>query len=485
MVLKSNRTRLKLEYRAASASFRGAATELSVELNLPDVSVLTSATRQLEEIALEVCGELARYSRKVGKSPETAKSFEALVELPISLWPTQFREPLESLREVIERAGQPAAIPFAKLRSWLPAFSEVTRPKLRSLSMSLAGAGLGMEPDVRFGGSAPAADARVVLFARDPKITETEPTPRYLAAALTLHLGVAVMAADGEVADSEKNLLMRQLEEWLHLDNAERQRLHAHLRFLMAQPPKLTGLKAKIDMLDGAARAAVADFLAAVAQADGKATPQEIKTLEKIFKLLRLDASEVFSKLHVAAPEPVTVRGSGVTERDYRIPRPPPSQVEPAKAASPARRGKATKAAGGIQLDPEKVAALQKESERVAVILARVFDSPAPEPEPEEDPVMSDPETTEDAVSKQGSGRLALDARHSAFLEILLTRHQWQRTELEELAEDRALMLDGALERINDAAFERHEAALFEGENPIELNPDVVQEILSGEHETA
>ena len=56
----------------------------------------------------------------------------------------------------------------------------------------------------------------------------------------------------------------------------------------------------------------------------------------------------------------------------------------------------------------------------------------------------------------------------------LLARAHWTRAELEELCADRGLMTDGALERLNEAAFERHDLPLLEGDEPLELNPELL-----------
>ena len=57
---------------------------------------------------------------------------------------------------------------------------------------------------------------------------------------------------------------------------------------------------------------------------------------------------------------------------------------------------------------------------------------------------------------------LNLDPGHSRLLEVLLQRTEWKRAELEELCNERDLMVDGAIEIINQAAFERFDQALIE-----------------------
>jgi TerB-C domain len=71
---------------------------------------------------------------------------------------------------------------------------------------------------------------------------------------------------------------------------------------------------------------------------------------------------------------------------------------------------------------------------------------------------------------------IGLDVAHSTFLQILSQQLHWSR---EDLAQKTDLLLDGALEVINEVAFDRCDEALTDGEDPIELNPDVLQVLLS------
>jgi TerB-C domain len=72
-----------------------------------------------------------------------------------------------------------------------------------------------------------------------------------------------------------------------------------------------------------------------------------------------------------------------------------------------------------------------------------------------------------------------LDEAHASFLRILSQQPSWNRQDLVKVAQNNGLLLDGVLEVINEAAIERCDDALTEGEDPIELNPDVLQELLS------
>jgi hypothetical protein len=72
-------------------------------------------------------------------------------------------------------------------------------------------------------------------------------------------------------------------------------------------------------------------------------------------------------------------------------------------------------------------------------------------------------------------GILGLDADHSAFVRLLVTRSSWLRNELADAAADMELMLDGALEHINEAALDALEAPLTEGDDPIEINKEILE----------
>ena len=455
MALPRNQTLLKLDHRPASPTFGHGSSGQSVKLDLSDVTVLSSPVKKLQELAETCSSQLDSYSRFIGKNEELVGSFDAMVELPLVLWPAEVRKPIEETKDMVDHTGKPLALPFEKMLGWLPKWQLINKQKLKSLYRALGEVGLGMEPDVRFNGGIPAAASTVVLFADDKGPSTSVPTPSYAAAALTLQLATAVAGADGHSSDVEIGTLTRQLEEWLHLGESERRRLHARLLLMLSDPPKIAGLKSRIETMDAQQREAIGGFLALVALADSQVTPAEIKVLEKTFRLLGLDPKSVYSMVHVAVTEPVTIRPADLTPGGHAIPLRPKS-----------------KPGFAFKLDPAKVAALQADSERVAALLRTIFDQPVPE---QEAPAV-DPEP--DEAQPQELLLPGLDKDHSSLVRTLLGRAHWSRAELEELAADRGFMLDGVLEQINDATFSQHNKPLFEGEDPIEINQEVARELL-------
>jgi hypothetical protein len=70
-----------------------------------------------------------------------------------------------------------------------------------------------------------------------------------------------------------------------------------------------------------------------------------------------------------------------------------------------------------------------------------------------------------------------MDTESTVFASRLIEKASWTRSELEQLASEMNILLDGTLETINDASFEAFGQAFFEGEDPIEINKQVLEEI--------
>jgi uncharacterized tellurite resistance protein B-like protein len=310
-----------------------------------------------------------------------------------------------------------------------------------ALADFLARRGYGLEPDMRFGGPAP-GDGPAVLFRLPEGSGQIPgPNPAYHAAAVLLHLAAALSAADGQVSVREERHLLAHLETALHLSMEERTRLKAHLRWLLADPPGLTGLKRRVAPLSQGQRRGIGQFLITVAGADGHVEAEELKLLTRIYNLLGLEAQWVYSDVHALASAEA------------------PPAAEPVRPAEPA---------GGFALDLRKVQAKLAETEQVSSLLEGIFrEEAAPAP-----PVPPDTGALRLPIPETG-----LDAAHSELLRRLAGKDAWPRVEIERLAGELGLLPDGALEVINEAAFARCGAPLLEGDEMIEIDRQVLEEI--------
>jgi uncharacterized tellurite resistance protein B-like protein len=437
--LPRNKTKLKLVYTPASAALRGSKDLMMATGDLPDVSILTGPIEKLRSIGQAVTDELDSYSRLLGRSPEARSTLEATLMLPPALWAESMQAAIRTLVDLMVEGR--LDITFKDLLTTLGASGAPSKDFVISLASALEVGNIAMEPDVLAGAKIPKSDQIIVLFMVPPGDPPARDTRGYEVAALTLQLSAVVASADGKFCEVEETHLRQQVERWSHLLPSQRHRLLAHLHWLTFTSINSATLKQKVAPLGVEARDAIGAFMVKVALADGMVLPAEVKALEKIYKLLGIDSTKVFSAVHGAAS------GMG--------------------AVSPAKSDTAR-----FKLDQARVAELQRDTEKVSALLSNIF------VEDESSPVISPVSTIDrEEESAVKAGLWGLDEVHSTFARTLLGRPQWTRRELIDLATDLDLMVDGALERINDAAFEAVDMAITEGEDPIDINIDIVEKL--------
>ena len=438
LVLPKNRTKLKFVYQAASAGLRGANITMDFG-DVSDVMALTAPIRKLMEIAHQCTDELSSYSRLVGKDPGAAGTLEGLLLLPATIWPPATKAKLRAL--IAQMLEGRLSLSLKELLTALGGSNQaVNRDRVCGLARALEGAEIGMEPHVLAGAKTPREQDTVVLFAQPVMESNIGSRAEYQTAALTLQLASAVAQADGVFHDREIAHLRAEIEGWAHLTLAERRRLHAHLQWLTVSSMNLTSLKKKLEPLSKAGREMLAVFMATLAHSDGYVSPEEVKFLEKVYKILGVESKRVFSDIHTA--------GSGGT------------LVSTAHAEKQ-----------GFRLNAERIAALREDTTRVSALLSKIF---VEEADSTPVPKTSD---SEPELESEADAPLGLDKDHSTLLRLLLSRPEWTRAEMEDAAADLDLMLDGAMEQINEAAFEAFDEPLLEGADPISVNTKLLEKI--------
>jgi uncharacterized protein/uncharacterized tellurite resistance protein B-like protein len=469
--LSVNRTKLKVSYRPASAGLlsKNFTSDFG---ELPDVTTVVTPLKKLQGVIDQTAANLEKYSRFIGRHADRAESLEATILLPKELWSTTVKVAVSILDA---RVGTGMLV--VRLGELLSAFggSEApTREMLKDLFGVLRLRSIGVEPDVLSGAKTPKADDSVVLFrlAADEVDMNSAARSAYAAVAVMLDLAIALASADGQITGREVQFLNRQVNTWSHVGESAQRRLRARLRLGIVYPPTIASLKRRIEPLPAAARTALAKLLAGLAMADGKLDPAEVKHLEKVYTLLGIEGKTLYAELHgvAAAAERSTAGLSTTGLAPTQI-----AQASPNRLPTQLTTGdKATPDSGGMHLDPARIAALQAESEQVTALLSKVFEEEAP-------PALPSAISAKDAQPEEPSAGtpllLGLDAEHSAFLRVLLTRHSWSRAELNDIAADMEMMLDGALERVNEAALDKFDARLSEGDDPIEIEQDLMESV--------
>lgn len=459
LVLQPTGDRIELEYRPASAGF-GGRVEATLG-DLPDVTSSEADRSRLREVADACTDALDSYSRYLGRHPDGRGAPEAVSLLPQPILRSHGGPTVESLNGWVTAVLGNETLTSIELDGlvshWSPADAgqRLGKVKLVALASLLAKLGFGMEPDVRFGAPKPKPGDHAVLF-RLPPDAPSAPSPGYTDAALQVRLSGLLAASDGTVSEDERRLLANHLEESVGLDSAERTRVEASLVWVGTTGQQFTGLKNKIESLDGHERETLGHFLVEVAATDGNITPDEITTLTKLFRLLGLKEGGVYSSIHaleVGEDAPVTIRVADLGGGGHQI-SPQPSST-------------------GVRIDPARLSARRAETAEVAALLSSVFAE-----EQELDRPVSTSASADPILDGSVDLVLGLDTPHSALVAAVASQASWSRAELDELVAEHALpLVDGAIDRVNDAVFELCGELLLEGDDPWEVNTYALREI--------
>jgi len=483
--------------------------------DLPDVLEEPRATRELGVLVDSVTDALTPYSRWLARTPGGLGSLASITLLPtelLDLDPGPLRHLLTWANAHLD--GQFAAVIDASEFSafWSTANpAGMSREEAVSLALILARAGLGVEPDVRFGGPA-LAPGPAVLFRLDREAADT-PSAGYLAATTMLHLAAVVALATGQGGtptdrgatrqersrsrvnaeigtasgvrsdpDDSTNVIITGLAAEVDLSVTERSRLAARLRWLFASGAALTRPDRRISALTAAEREAAGYFLISVALAGPVVAPATVTALTRAYRLLGLDPDLVYRRLHqrsagqseaaasgpglAPADGPVVVRRVRPGPPGHPLPRIPPAKGTASTEAAP---GAAPDAGPGVQLSQEAIARKMTETAAVSTLLATIFT--------DEEPAAGAPAAPGNGASQGRPG--GLDQAHGRLLGELATRPSWSHADFAELAAKHGVMPSGALDVINEVAMETAGEPVVEGDDELTVNGDALQELLA------
>lgn len=455
VVLKPNRSRIVHRYRPASSSFGG--QEVRVELDLPDPTQVTGPWNRLHAVADRCCQDLDSYRRLVARRPEARGGPEAFAMLPAELnaaLPTSIAG-LQTWTDSQLAHGDIATADGATLlRLWQEAGGDTARPRPTAVAIAqvLGKWGVGIEPDTRFTGPPIASNGRVVLF-RNPAPTVDTPSEAFAGAALASQLCAAIAMADGQLHADEVHAVDRHLALAPELDESERRRLLAHFHWSLEKPPSVATLSRRLRQLAPDARAMIAGLVLRLVAGDGHADPAEVKLLARLYKALDLDPGRVHADIHR------TLAGDPAVSDD-------PAVVLPGREHTGFGIPPRPSTSSTVTLDHARIRLRVEESARVATMLGTIFADDEAQPRA----TLTTP--------PEASGLAGLDRAHSTLLRSLGGIRSISRTNFEVLAAEANVLPDGAVETLNDAAFARADAPLCEGDDPIDLDQQVLEVML-------
>lgn len=389
----------------------------------PNTFERRTPARKVATLLQEVIDELDSYSRWLGRSEAIAGALTGLALLPAGILDADHPklQPLASWLATVVDDPKGTAITGHELiiRTLGQPSKRLSKAKSQQVAAILAVLGYGVEPDARIGGAAIPGESSIVLFRSDDGI-ELPTSPAYDLATIFVHLSALVGTSDSALTAAEADALDARLSKLFTLTTAERDRLRAHLRWLVSAPVSTSGLKTRLARFSPEHRAFLGDVLVSISTADIAIQPAEIDALRRVFRMLGLDPATITSKVHAT--------------------------LTTGSAARPQRRSSARR------LDPERIRRTQQETAEVSDLLAGIFvDEPVTIPTPPPEP--------EAASTIDG-----LDAVHARLATALAAHDAWTREAYEELAGSFGLMPAGALDTLNEWALDAIDEPLADDE---------------------
>ena len=375
------------------------------------------------------------------KRPDARDTLEGALCLPSDTVDLRFGERVGAVRAAMNRLLGDAQMSSARTREVLALLEiEDGDDKLpvtlqRHIAVLLDRLGFAFEPDRRHTEASLNRDGTLVLF-KGSTGAPAQTSATFIAARTLVEIALLAAASDGEVVPAELDQVATDLAALPELSTDERRRLSAHALWLSRDPPRLQAALKRLGALPAKATRAATQAAVSTVLADGRVLPVEVRFLEKLHKALGLPQDEAYAALHRGtgrADEPVTVAAA---ECAAGVPLPPEADAV-------------------VAFDATRLARIREETSQVSALLTSIFI---------EDPVDAMPAR---AVATSSSRFEGLDARHADLLSAILTAGRLDQDAFAARARDLKLLPGGALETINEWAFEIFDEALLEEDDDI------------------
>ena len=473
--ISPNDTKLKLTYHTSSRSIHRTWIDLG---DLPDPSVLKAPIKKLISIADQCNAELESYSRYLGKENTSKDDVAAILLLPKTLIQEIKPQVIEDFRKwannIIEtKQGLTSTRSlWAHLKEPLP--NSLTK-KHNEILLNLAElSGFGLVPNMRHHQTRIKSDGNVVLF-KNEQGNDFIVSSVFPQTALALRLGAMVATIDGYVDNHEVTVLRELINKNKDFSEIEKHSLEAYLTWHLNTPSNMSGLKAKLENLDEVHTTSISRFIISIALANGSVEPSQIKQIEKLYNALGLDKSRVASDIHHLTTS---------LKKSSRI-----ENMSSDSGSIDSNLNDQPTTKSNFNFDSQALALYENETEDAKAMLANIFsnddegnfDNSFDNNEDELEATAENPnkDHTKSSLSAtiMHSGLEGLDQPHSQLYFQLITQEAWTFEEVDALCAPLNLMIHGAIETINDWAFDRVDAPVIDEDDEILIDFEIVEEL--------
>lgn len=434
-------------------------------IKVPDIDSFRPQFKPLTKIWNSCVDDLSGYSRAKSKGSNASGKLKAFLALPEELRAGSSHPLTEEWTEILSGARKGTGCSLLEIGTVahlvdLQHRETLTPTQSREVAQAIESLGYEVEPDARYDG-AYAWDQEVAVYKRNGSMA-TAPSQNYKGASVLLKLCVLIAGADGHIAPEELELSRHLIEKHLTLSDDDKQRLEALKQVLVADPLRVKGFLTRIAAaVPKDQRELICESLVYVASADNVATKDEVRALERIFKVFGIPHEKLENHLKSACDfKEVTIQESG-----SRI----PGEAIPVQAQP-------------FRINMARVDEIAKETSEVIGILSKVMVEDDVEPSAPAKITTTTIEHAPQALVPGAAQSLpttpewmkSLDSKFQQVLLRLIEQDSWARSEFELLAKKLNLMPLNAFDAINEWADEKLGDFLLEGDDPIMIHKEII-----------
>jgi len=431
MKVKANKSKFDTYFQPASSSLLGF---VSIRLDLPDPSMLKAPLKKLITIADLCTDELNAYSRYLGKQGTSKDDLFGLILLPNKLFSNLdsnsiFSEIKEWIQKSINEENGLITVKdfYSKINIPLP--QNINKKESEFISNLAQKINFGIAPDLRYHNIKIKADG-VIVFFNEEDIKYLEQSEIFTQTSIILRLGTIVINANNHTNEAEVSLLKKIIEQDTELSTVEKKSLNSYLLWLLNTPSTMNGLKVELTKLGMEEKKSISYVLINIALSDGIIHPSKSKLLEKLYTALGLDKSMVTQDIHILSSKRII-----------------PYQNKKKEF-----------------LDEEMIKIHEEETKDAQSMLDEIF--------------TDDEEDNHSIQSDTNLDKNKLDNKHQELYEVLVMKEEWSQEETHLLCSKYGLMINVAIETINEWAYRLVDAPVIEEDGDIFIDREIVEEIL-------
>lgn len=432
IVLSPGKSNLSIGYHPANQSLRNSSGRHGS--TIPRYLEAQKIVNQLRSFASDCFEDLTPSAKIIGPEPTPVLRVRASFLLPREIRTQSVTA--HSLAGILHGfADTDSHMLLAEIQHHL-GMGQEPFGKIESSFFELCGElGFVVEPDPRFGVISGNKIESVFVRSAEPALVSQVNT-KLSCALRTALLGASILRSADSEAPLPKHLLLETISEAFALQQSERLRLGAFISWLDESPQKAN--KTSIAAMDGNFHESGRRALLALVRRSAQITGPNIKNLTTVLTTWGWTENDVYSQLHEDGPVTIATEKNS---KGFKIPLPPgaPSQTS-------------------VPVDMKKVRAQQMETKAVSELLGEVFrDDDIPSPLME-GAAENAKDVIQAVISSLAPGTMAVSA--------------WQA-----LAASNGKAAGALLELINDYAIDRCGDPLIVGDNPLEVEEDILFEL--------